>query len=93
MWEGADLRHSGGLEAGLEAVVALLRATAGPAARPCCAPPPPPARWRGRLEVTPSAVSQHLAVLHRSGLVRPAAQRAGSVLYQASELGLALLRR
>ena len=44
----------------------------------------------GQLGVTPSAVSQHLAVLHRGGLVdrRPAGR---SVLYQASELGLWLL--
>ena len=43
-----------------------------------------------RLGVTPSAVSQHLAVLRRGGLVDR--QRSGrAVLYQASELGLALL--
>jgi DNA-binding transcriptional ArsR family regulator len=43
-----------------------------------------------RLGVTPGAVSQHLAVLHRAGLVDR--QRSGrTVLYQASELGLALL--
>jgi len=43
-----------------------------------------------RFGVTPSAVSQHLAVLHRSGLVDR--ERTGRrVLYQASELGLALL--
>ena len=43
-----------------------------------------------RFGVTPSAVSQHLAVLHRSGLVDR--ERSGRrVLYQASELGLALL--
>jgi DNA-binding transcriptional ArsR family regulator len=43
-----------------------------------------------RLGVTPSAVSQHLAVLHRGRLVDR--QRSGrTVLYQASELGLALL--
>jgi DNA-binding transcriptional ArsR family regulator len=43
-----------------------------------------------RFAVTPSAVSQHLAVLHRSRLVNR--QRSGrTVLYQASELGLALL--
>lgn len=42
------------------------------------------------LGVTPSAVSQHLAVLRESGLV--SRQRAGrSVLYVVSELGLALL--
>jgi DNA-binding transcriptional ArsR family regulator len=45
-----------------------------------------------RFGVTPSAVSQHLAVLHRSGLVER--ERSGRrVLYQASELGLALLDR
>ena len=45
-----------------------------------------------RFGVTPSAVSQHLGVLHRSGLVDR--QRSGRrVLYQASELGLALLDR
>jgi DNA-binding transcriptional ArsR family regulator len=45
-----------------------------------------------RFGVTPSAVSQHLAVLHRGGLVDR--QRSGrKVLYQASELGLALLDR
>ena len=43
-----------------------------------------------RLDVTPSAVSQHLAVLHRGGLV--SRQRMGrTVLYQTSALGLALL--
>jgi DNA-binding transcriptional ArsR family regulator len=43
-----------------------------------------------RLGVTPSAISQHLAVLHRGGLVDR--QRSGrAVLYQTSELGLALL--
>jgi DNA-binding transcriptional ArsR family regulator len=43
-----------------------------------------------RLGVTPSAVSQHLAVLHRGGLVER--RRTGrTVLYQTSELGLALL--
>jgi DNA-binding transcriptional ArsR family regulator len=42
------------------------------------------------LGVTPAAVSQHLAVLRRSGLVDRT--RAGrSVLYQTSDLGLALL--
>ncbi len=43
-----------------------------------------------RLGVTPSAISQHLAILHRGGLVDR--QRSGrTVLYQTSELGLALL--
>jgi DNA-binding transcriptional ArsR family regulator len=45
-----------------------------------------------RFGVTPSAVSQHLAVLHRTGLVDR--ERSGRrVLYQASGLGLALLDR
>jgi DNA-binding transcriptional ArsR family regulator len=40
--------------------------------------------------VTPGAVSQHLSVMHRAGLLTR--QRSGrSVLYQTSELGLALL--
>ena len=43
-----------------------------------------------RFGVTPSAVSQHLAVLHRGGLIDR--ERNGRrVLYQASELGLTLL--
>jgi DNA-binding transcriptional ArsR family regulator len=42
------------------------------------------------LAVSPAAVSQHLAVLRRCGLVDRA--RSGrSVLYQTSDLGLALL--
>ena len=42
------------------------------------------------LGVTPSAVSQHLAVLHRGGLVDK--RRSGrTVLYQTTALGLALL--
>jgi DNA-binding transcriptional ArsR family regulator len=42
------------------------------------------------LNVSPSAVSQHLAVLHRCGLVNRT--RSGrEVLYQTSDLGLALL--
>jgi DNA-binding transcriptional ArsR family regulator len=44
-----------------------------------------------RLGVTPSAVSQHLAVLHRGGLVDK--RRSGrAVLYQTTALGLALLQ-
>ena len=45
-----------------------------------------------RFGITASAVSQHLAVLYRGGLVDR--QRSGrAVLYQASELGLGLLDR
>jgi DNA-binding transcriptional ArsR family regulator len=44
-----------------------------------------------QLGVTPSAVSQHLAALHRGGLVDR--QRSGrSVLYATTDLGLAFLR-
>jgi DNA-binding MarR family transcriptional regulator len=43
-----------------------------------------------QLGVTPSAVSQHLAALHRRGLIER--QRSGrSVLYATTDLGLALL--
>lgn len=43
-----------------------------------------------QLAVTPGAVSQHLTVLHRAGLLRR--ERSGrAVLYQVSDLGLALL--
>jgi DNA-binding transcriptional ArsR family regulator len=43
-----------------------------------------------QLGVTPSAVSQHLAALHRGGLIER--QRSGrSVLYATTDLGLALL--
>jgi hypothetical protein len=44
-----------------------------------------------RFGVTPSAVSQHLTVLHRSGLV-DRHRRGRTVLYQTSPLGLELLR-
>jgi len=45
-----------------------------------------------QLGVTPSAVSQHLTFLHRGQLVQR--QRRGrAVLYQTSDLGLALLQR
>ena len=43
----------------------------------------------GELKVTPSAVSQHLQLLRRTGLVEP--QRTGKqVLYQPTELALLL---
>jgi DNA-binding transcriptional ArsR family regulator len=43
-----------------------------------------------QLDVTPSAVSQHLSVLFRAGLADR--QRSGrQVLYRVSELGLALV--
>jgi DNA-binding transcriptional ArsR family regulator len=52
--------------------------------------PATPGQLARQLEVTPSAISQHLAVLYRSGLVDK--QRTGRrVLYSTSELGLTLL--
>jgi DNA-binding transcriptional ArsR family regulator len=52
--------------------------------------PATPGQLARQLAVTPSAVSQHLAVLHRSGLVDR--QRTGRrVLYTTSNLGLSLL--
>jgi DNA-binding transcriptional ArsR family regulator len=52
--------------------------------------PATPGELARQLDVTPSAISQHLAVLHRSGLVDR--QRTGRrVLYSASDLGLTLL--
>ncbi len=83
---GAWAGEGGGRE---EAAVALLGA---PRVRLLTALRSPatttaPAR---RLGVTPSAVSQHLAVLHRGGLVDK--RRSGrAVLYQTTALGLALL--
>jgi DNA-binding transcriptional ArsR family regulator len=73
----------------LEAVAALLGA---PRARLLGAlrSPATTSALARRFGVTPSAVSQHLAVLYRGGLIDR--QRSGrTVLYQASELGLSLL--
>jgi DNA-binding transcriptional ArsR family regulator len=78
-WTGDDL----------EAVESLLGA---PRARMLSAlrSPATTSALARRFGVTPSAISQHLAVLHRSGLVDR--QRSGrTVLYQTSQLGLALL--
>ena len=79
-------RESGGREEAAEALlgaprVRLLAALRSPATTTALA---------RRLGVTPSAVSQHLAVLHRGGLVDK--RRSGrAVLYQTTALGLALL--
>jgi DNA-binding transcriptional ArsR family regulator len=83
VWEGST-EAAGGLEDLLGAARArLLTALRSPATTSALAL---------RFGVTPSAVSQHLAVLHRSGLVDR--ERSGRrVLYQVSELGLALLDR
>ena len=88
VWE-ADLGPAGLASADLGAVGALLGA---PRARLLGAlrSPATTSALAVRFGVTPGAVSQHLAVLHRGGLVDR--QRSGrTVLYQASELGLALL--
>ena len=87
----ATVWEEGALAAGSPAVTELLGA---PRARLLAAlrSPATTTALAQRLEVTPSAVSQHLAVLHRGGLVER--RRSGrSVLYQTSELGLALLER
>lgn len=89
VWEGGVL-WSAGPEAGdLEAAEALL---GSPRVRLLVAlrSPATTTALAHRLGVTPSAVSQHLAVLYRGGLLDK--QRSGrTVLYQISELGLALL--
>jgi DNA-binding transcriptional ArsR family regulator len=84
VWESGAL--AGGREEAAEALlgaprVRLLTALRSPATTTALA---------RRLGVTPSAVSQHLAVLHRGGLVDK--RRSGrAVLYQTTALGLALL--
>ena len=101
VWEGA-VREDGAWEDGvphglsqgtadLEPVEALLGA---PRVRLLLAlrSPATTTALARRLGVTPSAVSQHLAVLYRGGLT--GRQRSGrTVLYQTSALGLALLGR
>jgi DNA-binding transcriptional ArsR family regulator len=89
VWEDADLgARPAGDPGSVEALLGaprtrLLGALRSPATTSALA---------RRFCVTPSAVSQHLAALHRGGLVNR--QRSGRVvLYQASELGLALLGR
>jgi DNA-binding transcriptional ArsR family regulator len=88
VWDDLGPGDSGGAR-DLAAVEALL---GGPRARLLIAlrSPATTSALAGRFGVTPGAVSQHLAVLHRGGLVDR--QRSGrTVLYQASKLGLALL--
>jgi DNA-binding transcriptional ArsR family regulator len=90
VWEAGLDAGSGGATADLEAVESLLGA---PRARLLGAlrSPATTSALAVRFGVTASAVSQHLAVLHRGGLVDR--HRSGrTVLYQASELGLALLK-
>ena len=91
VWEAdLDAVSPGGPRAGdLRAVKSLLGA---PRARLLAAlrSPATTSALAGRFGVTPGAVSQHLAVLYDGGLVDR--RRSGrTVLYQATELGLALL--
>jgi DNA-binding transcriptional ArsR family regulator len=93
VWETESLASSGFAGSsgslGAAAVEALL---GGPRARMLGAlrSPATTSALARRFGVTPSAISQHLAVLHRGGLVDR--QRSGrTVLYQTSPLGLALL--
>jgi DNA-binding transcriptional ArsR family regulator len=92
VWQGGlVLSASAGVSADQAAVEALLGA---PRARLLDAlrSPASTSALARRFGVTPSAISQHLAVLHRTGLVDR--ERSGRrVLYQVSELGLALLDR
>ena len=83
VWEDGGA-SAGGLEELLGAPRArLLTALRSPATTTALA---------ARFGVTPGAISQHLAVLYRSGLVDRS--RSGRiVLYQSSELGSALLDR
>ena len=88
VWDDLGPGDPGGAR-DLAAIEALL---GGPRARLLIAlrSPATTSALADRFGVTPGAVSQHLAVLHRGGLVDR--QRSGrTVLYQASELGLALL--
>jgi DNA-binding transcriptional ArsR family regulator len=89
VWQADGDSGSGQAAATLGAVEALLGA---PRARLLGAlrSPATTSALARRFGVTPSAVSQHLTVLHRSGLIDR--QRSGrTVLYQASELGVSLL--
>jgi len=80
---------SGSSSAGLSAVSELLGVTRARLLDSLRSPATTSALAR-QLAVTPGAVSQHLAVLFRAGLLTR--QRSGrSVLYQTSDLGLALL--
>jgi hypothetical protein len=83
VWEGGACGIASGT------VEALLGPARGRLLVMLCSPATTTALAR-RLGVTPGAISQHLAVLYRGGLVDR--QRSGrTVLYQTSELGLALL--
>ena len=84
MWEGSGYEATPGVVEELlgPARARLLDALRSPATTSALAL---------RFGVTPSAFSQYLALLHRSGVVDR--ERSGRrVLYQASELGLARCR-
>jgi DNA-binding transcriptional ArsR family regulator len=84
--DGAPGSGSGSDSAALEALLGAPRARLLGALRS----PATTSALARRFGVTPSAVSQHLAVLHRGGLIDR--QRSGrTVLYQASVLGVSLL--
>jgi DNA-binding transcriptional ArsR family regulator len=84
VWESGAL--PGGREEAAEALLGAPRARLLTALRS----PATTTALARRLGVTPSAVSQHLAVLQRGGLVDK--RRSGrAVLYQTTALGLALL--
>jgi DNA-binding transcriptional ArsR family regulator len=94
VWEGTgwggEVREGTGADGREEAAEALLGAPRVRLLSALRSPATTTALAR-RLGVTPSAVSQHLAVLHRGGLVDK--RRSGRVvLYQTTALGLALLR-
>jgi DNA-binding transcriptional ArsR family regulator len=97
VWQGGVVSPvaAGVTAAGVSADVAALEALVGPPRARLLGALRSPATTSAlalRFGVTPSAVSQHLAVLHSSGLVDR--ERTGRrVLYQTSELGLALLDR
>jgi DNA-binding transcriptional ArsR family regulator len=89
VWHGGPAAEPETRAGDLEAVELLLGTPRARLLEALCSPATTSALAR-RLGVTPSAVSQHLAVLHRGGLVDR--QRSGrTVLYQTSALGLALL--
>jgi DNA-binding transcriptional ArsR family regulator len=89
VWEGTLGAVPASASADVAAVELLLGAPRTRLLEALCSPATTTALAR-RLGVTPSAVSQHLAVLYRGGLADR--WRSGrTVLYQTSELGLALL--
>jgi len=86
VWLGGQPSAGAGAGAGAQALIGAMRARLLDALRS----PASTTALARQFGITPSAVSQHLAVLHRGGLLTR--RRSGrAVLYQASDLGLALL--